>query len=262
MQGNMSLERGLLVLKIVASSTEPLGIREIARRLEQSPSSIQRLLHTLCAQGFVDQVETTKRYCAGHEVLNLARALLEQDELIALATTELTALAQTNDFNGFLGARRGNKASYLAAVQSNGPLVIRATPGETMYLHSTALGKALLIDCKDEEIRALAAAEPFLRKTPRTVTDPVKLLDQLRRARSIGYTTALNENIPGIFSVGAPIRNARGTIVAAISVAFPRAAQPTLAVAAVGEQVAAAAAAIEMARGVMRANGSEKSDVA
>ncbi|KQU74787.1 hypothetical protein ASD02_36095 [Ensifer sp. Root1252] len=262
MQGNMSLERGLMVLKAVASSSEPLGVREIARRVEQSPSSIQRLLHTLCAQGFVDQIESTKRYCAGHEILNLARTLLEQDELIALADAELRLLAQSNDLNGFLGARRGSKAFYLAAVQSNGSLVIRATPGESMFLHSTALGKALLIDCSDDDIRALAAEEPFVRRTPRTVTDPEKLMDQLRRARSVGYTTALNENIPGIFSIGAPLRNAKGVIVAAISVAFPRAAQPNLAVAAVGERVMAAAAAIEMARGVVRANVSEKSDAA
>jgi DNA-binding IclR family transcriptional regulator len=262
MQGNSSLEKGLLVLKAVASSREPLGIREIARRLEQKPSSIQRILHTLCTLNFVDQGESDRKYHPGHEILSLARSLLEQDELLEIATAELSALARGSDFNGFLGARRGSKAFYLAAVQSSGPLVIRATPGESMFLHSTALGKALLIDCTTDEIHALAAAEPFIRKTPRTITEPDKLIDQLRRARNVGYTTALNENLPGIFSVGAPIRNAKGAIVAAISVAFPRAAQPTLAVAAVGEKVMAVASAIEMARGVARASGMEQSDVA
>ncbi len=241
MQGNLSLERGLAVLKVITTAEEALGVREIARRSDQSPSSVQRILNTLNDQGFVDQVAETRRYRSGREILNLARKQLDQDELIALARIQLKRLADDCDLNAFLGARRGTRAIYLDALQSSGSLVIRATPGERMLLHSTALGKALLMDASDEEVRQLAKDEPFIQKTPRTVTDPDKLIDQLRRARQVGYATALNENIAGVFSIGAPIRDHAGTIVAALSFAFPRALQPRLSVAELGVQVAQAA---------------------
>ncbi|TNM60338.1 IclR family transcriptional regulator [Aliirhizobium smilacinae] len=241
MQGNLSLERGLAVLRVITAAEEPLGVREIARRSAQSPSSIQRILNTLTEQGFVDQVVETRRYRSGREILNLARKLLDQDELIALARIQLKRLADDLDLNAFLGARRGTKAIYLDALQSSGSLVIRATPGEKMLLHSTALGKALLMDDTDDNVRQLAIDEPFVSKTPRTVTDAEKLIDQLRRARQVGYTTALNENIAGVFSIGAPIRDPSGAIVAALSFAFPRALQPRLSVAELGGRVAQAA---------------------
>src|SRR3546814_19119289 len=78
--------------------------------------------------------------------------------------------------------------------------------------------------------------------TPRTVTEPVHLISQLRTAQAIGYTTALDENILGVVSVGAPVRSATGMVIAAISVAYPRSVGPQVEIAEVGERVLADAA--------------------
>jgi DNA-binding IclR family transcriptional regulator len=44
----------------------------------------------------------------------------------------------------------------------------------------------------------------------------------LPRVRRQGYATVNEENIPGVLSVGAPIRDRNGGVVAALSVAFPK----------------------------------------
>ncbi|MBA5775541.1 IclR family transcriptional regulator [Stappia sp. F7233] len=249
MSGSLSLERGLSVLEILKDSDEPVGVREVARRLELSAPAIQRLLNTLAERGYVEQTADTRRYRIGHGVLVLAQHVLRKDRLIALTEPELQALAAEDCFNAFLGVRCGSAGLYLLAVQSRSPVVIRSSPGERMALHSTALGKALLVGLSDDAIGKILGEAPFERLTPRTVTEPEQLISQLRTARTIGYSTSLDENILGVISVGAPVRSSSGSVIAAISVAYPRSVCPQIEIAEVGEKVMAAAARISAGLG-------------
>ena len=58
--------------------------------------------------------------------------------------------------------------------------------------------------------------------TPHTVTDPAALVTSLSRVRRQGYATVNEENIRGVLSVAAPIRDSTGRVIAALSVAFPK----------------------------------------
>ena len=249
MTGNLSLERGLAVLDILRDADEPLGVREIARRLELSAPAIQRILNTLADRDYVSQTLDSRRYRLGHSVLALAQHILRKDRLVELAEPELGTLAAEGCFNAFLGLRRGNSGIYLLTVQSRSPVVIRSSIGETFPLHSTALGKALLMGRGTEQILAILGKEPLERLTMRTVTEPLKLISQITSAENIGYTTSLDENFAGLIAVGAPLRDATGTIAAAISVAYPRSVGPNVLIAEVGETVMAAAARISASLG-------------
>lgn len=260
MSGSLSLERGLSVLEVLQASDEPVGVREIARRLELSAPAIQRLLNTLAGHGYVEQAADTRRYRIGHSVLALAQHVLRKDRLVGLAEPELQALAAEGCFNAFLGVRRGSVGLYLLAVQSRSPVVIRSSPGERMALHSTALGKALLLGLFDDAIGEFLGDAPLERFTPRTVTEPGRLISQLRTAHAIGYTTSLDENILGVISVGAPVRGATGSVIAAISVAYPRSVGPQVEIAEVGEKVMAAAARISVGLGFAGESGPKDKD--
>jgi len=249
MSGSLSLERGLSVLEVLKDSDEPVGVREIARRLKLSAPAIQRLLNTLAEHGYIEQATDTRRYRIGHGVLVLAQHILRKDRLIGLAEPELQGLAAEGCFNAFLGVRCGSAGLYILAVQSRSPVVIRSSPGERMALHSTALGKALLVGLSDDAIGEILGDAPLEQLTPRTVSEPGQLISQLRTAQAIGYTTALDENILGVVSVGAPVRSASGMVIAAISVAYPRSVGPQVEIAEVGERVMATAARISAGLG-------------
>lgn len=227
MSGSQSLERGLNLLKVLSDSPDPVGVREVARRVELSAAIVQRLMNTLGDWGYVEQDSDTKRYRLGHAALALAHHVIRQEPMLEAALEELRRLARDHHLNGFLGERHGSRGIYRLAVQSDGPLVVRATPGDPLALHSTALGKALLAALTDAEVQALLGSAPLQGKTSRTVTDPDRLLAQLRKVRLAGYATSVEENLPGIVAVGAGIRDASGAVVAAISVAYPRALEPS-----------------------------------
>ncbi|WP_088348158.1 MULTISPECIES: IclR family transcriptional regulator [Rhodomicrobium] len=220
MNTSQSLERGLMVLELLDASPTALGVREMARRLEISTTIVQRLVNTLTEFHYLEQVAETRRYRIGPRALGLGSSLLRHDKLISSANAELQVLANEHGLSGFLCGVRGASAVYLLAVQSSGPIAITAIPGEAAYLHSTAMGKALLAGMSDEAVNKLLGKEALLKLTPRTIVSLPALIESLQEVRRLGYATSLEENLPGVISIGAPVRNADGEVVAGLSVAF------------------------------------------
>jgi IclR family acetate operon transcriptional repressor len=64
-------------------------------------------------------------------------------------------------------------------------------------------------------------AGPLERRTPATIVDRDRLESELRTARTQGFATIVDELETGLAAVAAPIRDADGAVVAALSVAGP-----------------------------------------
>ncbi len=69
--------------------------------------------------------------------------------------------------------------------------------------------------------RAPMPALPLTRYTPATITDPALLRAELETVRRDGFATAVDELETGLAAIAAPVRGARGDVVAAISVSGP-----------------------------------------
>ena len=77
-----------------------------------------------------------------------------------------------------------------------------------------AFGQASLV----EEV---LGGGPLQRVTPTTVVMPGVLLDQLRRVRTDGYATEIEETTAGYGSVAVPIFGASGMLLASLSLTTP-----------------------------------------
>lgn len=220
--GSQSLERGLDILEMIEGEGGTIGVRAIARRLELSPTIVQRLINSLAARGYIEKDRDSGNYRLGHRSLALGASGEHDFDYIVTARAELETLAHKHHLNGFVSVLRDGRAIYLLAVQADGPIAIRVTPGSEMPLHSTAAGKILLAAMPDAEVRKLLGTRKMAAITPHTITDPAALLASLTKVRNQGYATVLEENIPGVLSIGAPIRDRTGSVVAALSVAFPK----------------------------------------
>jgi DNA-binding IclR family transcriptional regulator len=219
MISNQSLQRGLTILDLLDRAAAPIGIRELARLMEMSPTIVQRLTNTLVVAGYVEQVAETRRYKLGYRAMQLGGAMITEDRLISLAAKELQELADNHQLNGYLGALRNNRVVYLHSVQSSGPVVVRVSAGSQVNPHSTALGKILLAYLPVSDVRTVVGKPPYEQFTPRTVTQWSALSAELETTRRRGFAIAREENISGIISFGAVIRSANGDPVSALSVA-------------------------------------------
>jgi DNA-binding IclR family transcriptional regulator len=207
---------------MIAAEGGDIGVRELARRSVLSPTIVQRLISSLASRGYIEKNSETARYRLGHRSLALGASGEGAFDYVVAARRELERLAHEHHLNGFVSVLRGGRAIYLLAVQADGPVAIKVSPGSEMPLHSTSAGKVLLADLGDGEARKLLGTRKLSAITPHTVTDPAVLVASLVKVRRQGFAIVNEENIPGVLSVGAPIRDRTGSVVAALSVAFPK----------------------------------------
>jgi DNA-binding IclR family transcriptional regulator len=249
MAKNQSLERGLAILNLLDNAGQSLGIREIARRLELSPTIVQRMVSTLAAGNFVAQDPDNLRYRLGYRAMSLGASLLQKDNLIASTMPELHRLANEHMLNGFLGVITNDNLVYVLAVQSSGPIAIRTAPGAIAHFHSTAMGKVLLADLPEEKARRFLERAPLPKLTDQTITDPERVIKELDQVRRLGYAISNAENLPGIIGIASRVCNESNETVAALSVAFAPNTAPQQTIPGVARLVVHAAAAISQRLG-------------
>jgi DNA-binding IclR family transcriptional regulator len=221
MDANQSVARALKILEALAAAGAPQGVRDIARSLGVSPSIAQRLLATLAEHGFAEQ-DASRKYGVGLRAFAVGNTFVGGNALARESLDELQSLAERHRLNAYLGVLRNRAVVYLLACQSSGPIAIRTAAGAETTLHTTALGKALMCGMTDEEARKLLGREPYARLTLHTKTRFTSLAADLREGRRLGYVASDEENLIGVYAIGAPVRDARGLVVAAISGALPR----------------------------------------
>jgi DNA-binding IclR family transcriptional regulator len=218
---NQSVARALEILEALSRAGRSLGVRDVARSVGLPSSIVQRLLATLANCGFAEQ-DSGRKYGIGPRAFAVGNAFIGSNVLAREALNELQRLADDHQLNGYLGVLRNSTVVYLLACQSSGPIAIKVRAGSETHLHSTALGKALLADRPEEQARRLLGKEPFARLTSHTKTRFSALLPDLQQARRAGYAVSDEENLIGVYAVGAVIRDWSGQVVAALSVALPR----------------------------------------
>ena len=143
--------------------------------------------------------------------------------LTAVARPHLEALAQHTHDTIHLGVRDGDDVLYIDKIPGTRGLEMRSRVGHRMPLASTGIGKAMMLDLPhdtwskllESSHRALAGAS----FKPDHRPDVDTFLQRMTRYAQGGFTFDLEENEASIRCVAAPVRDASGAIVAALSVA-------------------------------------------
>jgi DNA-binding IclR family transcriptional regulator len=219
--GNQSIEKGFALLELLDSNPDGLGVREIARRLDLHPSNVHRLISTLVGIGYVEKNPANGHYRLGLKAYFLGQSSARQDVITTAAIPEMERISADLGLSVYLGVRRDNFVVYMHYVAGSAFMSVPVAPGDKVYLHSTALGKVLISQMAEKDIRTLLGDEPLPKRTPLTITTYEKLFADLTLADQNGYSLVVEEDSYGIVSVGAPLHDSARRTVAAISVAFP-----------------------------------------
>lgn len=205
---------------------EELGVTELSRRLDLHKNNVFRLLATLEEKGYVEQSAGTERYRLGVGCLELGQACARNRTLARHARPVLEELARTARESAHLGTLSDFEVVHLDGEQPDTELVLTGLRvGRRLDAHCTALGKVLL-GCGDP-----AALERFDRewigvrgleaRTPATITDREKFLEQLRTVAGQGWAVDSEEYAPGLCCAAAPVHDATGRLVGALSISGP-----------------------------------------
>ncbi len=198
-----------------------LGVSELSRRLGLSKSAVHRLLTTLAAEHLIEQDPRSGRYRLGVKVYELGTLVsthFELHEAVAMYIDELRARTAATVQVGVLDR---TDVVYVERRESLRTLHTMVDLGHRNLAHCTACGKVLLAALREADLARLLGDGPLPARTPRSITDPTRLRQELARVRERGYAENVEESDLGMASVAAPIHDDAGRVIAAISVAAP-----------------------------------------
>jgi DNA-binding IclR family transcriptional regulator len=214
--GTQSIERAAQLLVHVVESAEAPTVGELALATGLPKSTTSRLVGALERQGLVQRDADRGSLRAGPVLLRFARREQAGPDLVELAGPTLDRLAVASGETVNLGVSTPSVVEQLDQRDSRHFLGSTNWVGRRVPHHASALGKVFL---------AFGAAAlpsgPLARLAPRTTVDPKALARELDLVRARGYATAVDELEPGLWAVAAPVRDATGFVVAALSVSGP-----------------------------------------
>jgi IclR family KDG regulon transcriptional repressor len=201
-----------------------LGVTELARRLNLHKNNVFRILATLEQQGYVEQAGENEAYRLGVRCLELGSAYGASRSLLRLARPVLVDLARGSGESAHLGELRDFGVVHLDGEQSTQIVQTGLRVGRTLPGYCTALGKVLLACSADESERfdrEVIAREGLATRTPRTLVDRDKLLEHLHGVAAQGFALDVEECERGLCCAAAPVYDATGRLVAAVSISGP-----------------------------------------
>lgn len=244
-----SLDRTFNILELLAREPNGLTLAEIADKVNLPRSTAFRLLAVLLQREYARKTSDTNRYRLGPGFIELSSNYLNNLELKTESAPFMRELASTLGTIVFLARRQGAMMVYIDKQDQFTSLRKYAIIGEQRPIYCTALGKALILDMSDEEIRALLSNIHFQSFGPHTHTTIESLLEDLHRSKTRGWAHDDEEAEPGVNCVAAPIRDYRGQIISSISTSWVLESRQELEPGKVAALVMKAARAISAAMG-------------
>ena len=187
-QINKSLRDGIECLLEIAAMERPVGSRELARRLGQDHTRVNRIISTLAYMGLAEQT-TDRKYIAGPGLLVLAGLSLRGSLLYRCAMPHLEDLGIATGYQVALGLRWRTNVSYLyhGHAQKHAALGIAS---EGLYpADRSSIGMVLLSQLTPREITELyQGSSAGVLRNP----DMKTLLERVKEARNTGFAVASN----------------------------------------------------------------------
>ncbi|OLB80893.1 MAG: IclR family transcriptional regulator, partial [Actinobacteria bacterium 13_2_20CM_2_71_6] len=168
-------------------------------------SSLYMLLRTLTDLGWVETDSTGTLYGIGLRALLVGTSYIDGDHIVRAARETLDWLAEITTETVHLARLDGTDVVYLTTRESQHYLRPMSRVGRRMPAYCTSLGKALLAERTDDEVRAILPDE-LAGLTRHTIVDHAILAQDLAATRERGYAVDHEENVIGVRCFGAAVR--------------------------------------------------------
>lgn len=219
------------------------SLEQLAAVLDVHKSTVLRLLRPMEDERVV-QRDAAHRYRLGPQLFALAGLALEQRGIRSVAAPHLRELNAATGQTVHLAAYEGGEVVYIDKYDSRQPVRMYSRVGLRAALHCAAVSKVLLADLPLTIRQTVVAGIEFTRFTANTLTTPEALLAELDTVAAQGWAQDRAEHESFVNCLAAPVRDATGRVVAAVSVSVPDVLLPYEQVLALLPRVRATAAAV------------------
>lgn len=237
-EGAQAIDRAARILVRLVATEEPVTLAGVMRETQLPKSTAARLLRALERNGLA-QRRRGGGFRPGPVLVEYARRDASVGDLATLAWPFLEELGRETGETANVAIPTPGGVARLAQIDSTHALGAGNWVGARIPAHASSLGKVFM---------AFGAAQPpfgrLAKLGPNTITSVERLLAELDQVRRQGYATTWEELEAGLCSTAAPVRGARGTVIAGISVSAPTVRTSRERLAELSRRVVEAAAAL------------------
>jgi DNA-binding IclR family transcriptional regulator len=212
-------QRLLALLAAFDADHRELTLTALARRADLPAATAHRLIGQLTAWGALEQSESGA-YRIGLRLWEVATLAPRSSGLRRAALPFMEDLYETTHENVQLAVRDGLDTLYVELISGRSAVVVRTTVGSRWPLHATGVGLVLLAFA-EPAVQERVFSAPLGRFTRYTITDPARLRATLAEVRRADAAVSDRQITDDAVSVAAPIRDAAGNVVAALSLVVP-----------------------------------------
>ena len=210
-----ALARGLALIEVFEGAAT-LSLTEAAKRCGLSRGTTRRLLLTLVSLGYMGT--DGHRFWLRPRLLALGHAYLSSLSLPDVLLPHMEAMIGTRTHvSSSAAVLDDGDVVFVAGVPAKGLFRVSMSVGLRLPAYASSMGRVLLAEFSDVDVRRRLEAGPLRALTPMTRVDPAEIMRLIATARSDGYAIADREVDQALRSVAVPVRDRKGRCVAAIS---------------------------------------------
>lgn len=215
-----SLAKGVRILETLATAATPMSLKDLSEAAGLGKASTLRLLHTLQATGYLVRDR--------NEDYSLSQDWPSPAQHRTLALVRECAVPVLNAINAEFGETVAlaflfdDLIRVIEVIESTHQIRMSNYKGGVLQPYASSLGKSIAAFQTAEKAQKLLYTYGIFRLTPATLTDFRAIQEDLAEVRERGYAWDKEETVPGGRCVGAPIRDANGEVVAALSISMPK----------------------------------------
>ena len=202
--GTAAIDRGADLLVRVLESEEPVALTELASAAGLPKSTASRLVSALERRGLIEQDGERGRLRPGPAILRAAERSMVERNIVALSKPVLDALADASGETINLAVPGLEGVEHIAQVDSRHFLGAGHWLGRSVGYEHSANGKVFAAFGRAPANAAGAATN-----------------HELQAVRRDDFATSIDELETGLAAIAAPVRGARGEVIAALSISGP-----------------------------------------
>jgi DNA-binding IclR family transcriptional regulator len=211
-----ALDKGLDILELLASVSEPLNHSEIASRLGRTIHEVFRMLVCLEERGYISRTGPDERYQLTLKLFEIIHHHHPLQRLVTQARPLVQRVACDTGQSCHLAMLNNAEVVVVAQFDAPGNMGFSVRLGANVDLLNTASGHVILA-FQSDEVRSRALGAWRLRSRKPIPAGLYRHLDQIRRR---GYEELASYQVHGVVNISYPVLNQHGEAVAAMTVPF------------------------------------------
>ncbi|MHC1561014.1 IclR family transcriptional regulator [Actinomycetospora sp. C-140] len=208
--------RALRLLEAFSDAHPTLSLSDISRRSGVPLSTAHRLVAELEAWGALER-DARGRYQVGLRLWEVGALAPRGPGLRERALPYLEDLCAVTRENVQLAVREDDEIVYVERLAGTRAVGVLTRVGGRWAMTATGVGLVLLAHAPADVVERVLDG-PFTRHTPWTLTDPTRIRQALAATRARGYAVSERQITDDATSIAAPVHDATGEVVAALSV--------------------------------------------